>query len=82
MIVIIMLVIIVAGLMYFQSRNTSELNNENLPATNQTDSAKHDESKELYDLKSSISNIIDDSVEEDIQKAVEDEMSTTTEPKK
>lgn len=82
MIVVILLVIIVAALMYFQNRNTSELNNENLPATDQADSDKPNQSKELYDLKSSIGNIIDDSVQEDIQKEVEDEMSKTTEPKK
>jgi hypothetical protein len=80
MIAVIVLVILTAGLMYFfQSSNLLEENGNDLPDNASSEPKK---SEKLYDLKSSIGNIIDDSVQEDIQKAVEDEVRKTTEQKK
>lgn len=82
MIVVIVLVIIATSLMYFfQSRDVLKQTDENLPATDQADTTSK-KSAELHDLKNSIGNVIDDSVQEDIQKAVEDEVLKTAEPKK
>jgi len=81
MVVVIVLVIIAASLMYFfQSRNTVEQDGANLP--DDIANAPPEKSEELYDLKSSIGSVIDDSVQEEIQKVVEDEVLKTTEPKK
>jgi len=80
MIAVIVLVMLTAGLMYFfQSNNLLDENGGNLPDSTLVEPKK---SEELYDLKSSIGNIIDDSVQEDIQQAVEDEVRKTTEQKK
>lgn len=80
MIAVIVFVILTAGLMYFfQSNNLLEENGNDLPDNT---SAEPKKSEKLYDLKSSIGNIIDDSVQEDIQEAVEDEVRKTTEQKK
>ena len=62
MIVVIVLVILSAGLMYFfQSNNLLEENGDNLPGNTSVEPKK---SEKLYDLKSSIGNIIDDSEKE------------------
>ena len=83
MMAIIVLVIVIASLMYFfQSRDKLEQNGENLPDDVSTTSAESKSSNELYDVKSAIGNVIDDSVQEDIQKAVGEEVLKTTEPKK
>jgi flagellar basal body-associated protein FliL len=80
MIAVIVFLILTAGLMYFfQSSNLLEENGNDLPDNASSEPKK---SEKLYDLKSSIGNIIDDSVQEDIQKAVEDEVRKTTEQKK
>ncbi len=80
MIVVIVLVMLTAGLMYFFQSNTPlEEKGDNLPDNT---SVEPNKGEELHDLKSSIGNIIDDSVQEDIQEAVEDEVRKTTEQKK
>ena len=80
MIAVIVFVILIAGLMYFfQSNTLLEEKGDNLPDNT---SAEPKKSEELYDLKSSIGSIIDDSIQEKIQEAVEDEVRKTTEQKK